>query len=157
MKIAPWQGCAVLVATLAWHSPSPAQIYHCTIQHANHRETIFSGTPCGENAETIIVRENLPAGQNQSVDPDYVLERQKASVTLWALAEKGRVAVGMNERQVRRAWGRPTTINYGNSNRGQFDQWVYRSKGKSISASYVYFSDGTVTSYDINKPKASGR
>ncbi len=55
------------------------------------------------------------------------------------------VDVGMDVVAVEASWGEPTTINTTTDAQGDMDQWVYRSCD-TCSASYVYISNGVVTS-----------
>jgi hypothetical protein len=63
-----------------------------------------------------------------------------------SLAGAGKVIPGMTEKQVKRAWGEPTSINPSFTAGHSFAQWVYR---RDISRSqYIYFQDGIVTGWN---------
>ena len=60
----------------------------------------------------------------------------------WSEIRAGKIKLGMNEHEVKLAWGIPTLINrasYG-------DQWIYR-RG-SYTAQYLYFKRGILTGFN---------
>lgn len=140
------QHCLIGIAWLFLASVANSQqIHKCVNNHPDGtRETVLSDIPCAGDSETYEIKPSISTGASKE-HGEWQRRQYEKSVSLWAAAEQGRVLPGMNERQVRRAWGRPTVINRSARENRRFDQWVYRGRAKT---SYVYFSNGAVTSVD---------
>ena len=144
-----------------------AQIYRCD----GPQGLVFSQIPCAPQAETLDLQhgykgDEVSRGHSESlsleqerhwrereaeaerqreVRPPQAREVTEEDRTRWRnLAVSKRVAVGMPEDFVRRAWGDPDRINRSLRSSGSSEQWVYRrDRGR---AQYVYLEGGVVTS-----------
>lgn len=62
------------------------------------------------------------------------------SEEIWGLIQKGKVRIGMTEKECELSWGKPKKINTTVSSSGRQQQWVYSA------VSYLYFDGGKLTS-----------
>lgn len=135
---------AAVVLTVAMATPGVAQVYRCDGPDG----PIFTQTPCAEDAVVVPIAPSAPQAGSGGTDwDDPSLRRGRELLQqdrLDRVADRRRVAVGMSERQVRRAWGEPDRINRTIHATGNREQWVYR-RGQARTQ-YVHFRDGTVSS-----------
>jgi hypothetical protein len=97
-----------------------------------------------EQADALRQREALEQEKARAESNIRLLELQRQGV-LKELAWKKKIAIGMTEDQVEKAWGKPTKINRTVSSSTVNEQWVYR-RGDAY-AQYVYLKNGVVTSW----------
>jgi|GEM_PF-1930944 len=143
-----------------------AQIYRCD----GPQGPVFSQVPCAPQAEKLEVQQGyqgdatsrgysehlrheqethwqqreLEAATQREARPPRAREDTWEDRTRWRnLAVSKRVAVGMPEDFVRRAWGDPDRINRTLGSSSSREQWVYRRD--RASAQYVYLERGVVT------------
>jgi hypothetical protein len=60
---------------------------------------------------------------------------------------EGKIHIGMEAIAVVASWGRPNDINRSVGSWGIHEQWVYGGYPSSSKATYVYFEDARVTSW----------
>lgn len=126
-----------------------ADIYQCTVDG----QTIFSDSPCSNDAQTIQVDPVTIGGQLDSgtnVEFYKAPQRSRArsdngcpfinSTDLKRLTIQHKIARGMKPDDVRRSWGSPTSIRT-----GRRTQWAYHYT--DYSARYVYFENGCVADW----------
>ncbi|MDN6319997.1 MAG: DUF4124 domain-containing protein [Marinobacter sp.] len=152
---------------LALSAPTQAEVFRC---HDAEDNTVFSDTPCGEDAKTMQLRDNriggsfnqnLPASQTADPEPNEKKEDPQSktagsetcrfinSTDLRRYLIKEQVVKGMTREHVRRAFGDPPET-YGNPR----EVWVYQSRsyGALTELTYVYFKDGCVERVAYRKP-----
>ncbi len=154
----------LLLASIALSTATQAQIYRCDTDTG----TSFSDRPCGNNAETITIRDNriggnfgdnLPPESNTTGEkegerqlPDIENEstcRFINSTDLRTYLTRNQVVKGMTKDHVLRAFGRPPET-YPTPQ----ETWVYHTRyyGALYELTYVYFKDGCVERVDYRKP-----
>lgn len=158
---------AGLVFLLAFSVTTQAQVFRCNGAEGN---TVFSDTPCGEDAEAIQIRDNRIGGRfNQNLPAREAVEpKQKGkneepsenpsepetcrfinSTDLRRYLIKEQVVKGMTREHVRSAFGDPPET-YGNPR----EVWIYQTRtyGALTELTYVYFKDGCVERVAYRKP-----
>lgn len=156
-----------LAFLLALSAPAQAEVYRCNDAEGN---TVFSDTPCGEDAKAIQLRDNhiggrfnqnLPAPEAANPEPKETHEEASSkasksetcrfinSTDLRRYLIKEQVVKGMTREHVRRAFGDPPET-YGNPR----EVWIYqtRSYGALTELTYVYFKDGCVERVAYRRP-----
>lgn len=136
---------AILVApTLA-----SSAIYQCE----QDGQTVFSDSPCGDNAAEINVDPVTVGGRlDTGTDVEtYKPPKQKRSASdddcpyinstdLRRLTIQNKIVRGMKPADVRRSWGDPSSVSTGRTT-----QWAYHYP--DYSSNYVYFRNGCVTNW----------
>lgn len=158
---------ASLVFLLAFTAPAQAQVFRCNDAEGN---TVFSDTPCGENAEPIQLRDNRiggrfnqnlptpeavePESQEKTGEPSGKASESKTcrfinSTDLRRYLIREQVVEGMTREHVRSAFGNPPET-YG----GPQEVWIYQTRhyGALYELTYVYFKDGCVERVAYRKP-----
>jgi hypothetical protein len=156
-----------LAFLLAFITPTQAQVFRCIGADGN---TVFSDSPCGEDAEAIQLRDNRIGGsfnQNlpapEAAEPEPKENSENASDTasgaetcrfinstdLRRYLIREQVVEGMTREHVRRAFGNPPET-YG----GPQEVWIYQTRyyGALYELTYVYFKDGCVERVEYRKP-----
>jgi len=158
---------ASLVFLIAFVAPTQAEIFRCNGAEGN---TVFSDTPCGEDAEAIQLRDNRIGGRfNQNLptpEPAEPESQEKTgepsgrapepetcrfinSTDLRRYLIREQVVEGMTREHVRSAFGNPPET-YG----GPQEVWIYQTRyyGALYELTYVYFKDGCVKRVEYRKP-----
>jgi hypothetical protein len=156
-----------LVFSLAMTVSAQTQVFRCDDVEGN---TIFSDTPCGEDAEAIQLRDNRIGGRfNQNLPAPDAAETGPAkkageppgeasepdtcrfinSTDLRRYLIREQVVEGMTREHVRSAFGNPPET-YG----GPQEVWIYQTRyyGALYELTYVYFKDGCVARVEYRKP-----
>ncbi|SHK18200.1 protein of unknown function [Marinobacter antarcticus] len=152
-----------LVFSLAMTVSAQTQVFRCDDAQGN---TIFSDTPCSDDAEAIQLRDNRIGGRfNQNLPAPAAAEpepEKKAgeasepdscrfinSTDLRRYLIRGQVVEGMTREHVRSAFGNPPET-YG----GPQEVWIYQTRyyGALYELTYVYFKDGCVARVEYRKP-----
>lgn len=143
-----------ITAFLCWPLLVSAAVYQCD----NQGETVFSDTPCGDNAVEITVDPfhiggsfdaaiqppSQPFTPEPPAPPAAVNNQECPYINTTRLRRyivEKKVAHGMKPNDVERAWGRPTSIV--RSSRGQ--RWAYHHS--DVARDYVYFENGCVVDW----------
>ncbi|MEX2474646.1 DUF4124 domain-containing protein [Marinobacter sp.] len=155
---------SLMLVLIALPMAAEAQVYRCTTETG----TQFSDQPCGDNAETLTIRDNriggsfgdnLPAQpepQEQPRDDEKTTHQDDEgtcrfinSTDLRTYLTREQVVKGMTKDHVLRAFGRPPET-YPTPQ----ETWVYQTKyyGALYELTYVYFKDGCVERIDYRKP-----
>ena len=154
---------SLLLVLIALAPAVQAQVYRCT-DSAGPR---FSDQPCGDNAETVPIRDNRIGGSfadNLPEEPEHTEATQPPpdsrqpeedtcrfinSTDLRTYLTRNQVVRGMTKDHVLRAFGRPPET-YPTPQ----ETWVYQTKyyGALYELTYVYFKDGCVERVDYRKP-----
>lgn len=153
-----------LLLLLSLPAVLPAQVYRCSTDSG----TRFADQPCGDNAETITIRDNriggsfadnLPETEPPSIDADNDQQAARPqeettcrfinSTDLRTYLTRNQVVKGMTKEHVLRAFGRPPET-YPTPQ----ETWVYQTRyyGALYELTYVYFKDGCVERVDYRKP-----
>lgn len=153
-----------LLVLMALPIAAQAQVYRCETDTG----TSFSDQPCGENSETVTIRDNRIGGSfgdnlpkasdpTESDEEDRPSARQESegtcrfinSTDLRTYLTRNQVVKGMTKDHVLRAFGRPPET-YPTPQ----ETWVYHTKyyGALYELTYVYFKDGCVERVDYRKP-----
>lgn len=154
----------LLLASMALSTAVQAQFYRCDTDTG----TSFSDQPCGDNAETITIRDNRIGGsfgdnlppkpttkeetkqdQKTASQEDESTCRFINSTDLRTYLTRNQVVKGMTKDHVLRAFGRPPET-YPTPQ----ETWIYQTKyyGALYELTYVYFKDGCVERVDYRKP-----
>ncbi|MDO6441531.1 DUF4124 domain-containing protein [Marinobacter sp. 2_MG-2023] len=156
-----------LVFPLVFATATQAEVFRCSDAEGN---TVFSDTPCGENAEAIQIRDNriggrfnqnLPASSAAKPEPHEKVEKASEagsepetcrfinSTDLRRYLIREQVVKGMTREHVRSAFGNPPET-YG----GPQEVWIYQTDyyGALYELTYVYFKDGCVERVEYRKP-----
>ncbi|MGB1949466.1 MAG: DUF4124 domain-containing protein [Marinobacter sp.] len=156
---------SLLWVLMALPLAAEAEVYRCTTDTG----TSFSDQPCGDNAETVTIRDNRIGGnfgdnlppETEAADPDGTADRQAAreespdtcrfinSTQLRTYLTRNQVVKGMTKDHVLRAFGRPPET-YPTPQ----ETWVYQTRyyGALYELTYVYFRDGCVEQVVYRKP-----
>lgn len=149
------------LSTLA--STAQAQVFRCE-QNGN---TVFSDQPCGEDAESVELRDNRIGGsfnQNlpaqEAADPEEQAKESEPekeagtcrfinSTDLRRYLVREQVVRGMTREHVRRAFGNPPE-----TYTSPQEVWIYQTRyyGALYELTYVYFRDGCVERVEYRKP-----
>lgn len=155
----------LLVFALAWPAATSAQVYRCQ----SGDDVSYSDQPCGNNQQTITIRDNriggsfgdnLPpqpdvgenagerAGETASREPESTCKFIN-STDLRTYLARNQVVKGMTREHVLKAFGRPPE-----TYPVPQETWVYQTKyyDKLYELTYVYFRDGCVESVVYRKP-----
>lgn len=150
-----------LMLTVA--APAQAEIFRCEAGG----NTVFADHPCGQDAESVELRDNRIGGSfNQNLpareapdSPDQVETREPEeeagtcrfinSTDLRRYLVREQVVRGMTREHVRRAFGNPPET----YTRPQ-EVWIYQTRyyGALYELTYVYFRDGCVERVEYRKP-----
>ena len=156
-----------LAFLLAFTASVQAQVFRCIDAEGN---TVFSDSPCGEDAEAIQLRDNYIGGRfNQNLPAPKAAEpelQEKAkntsdneskaetcrfinSTDLRRHLIREQVVEGMTREHVRRAFGNPPET-YGSPQ----EVWIYQTRyyGALYKLTYVYFKNGCVERVEYRKP-----
>lgn len=144
-----------------------ADVYRCQTPEG----PLFSDRPCGEDAETVTIRDNRTGGSLADNLPDFPLaapqqpEQNRAgeaapeqppspcryinSTKLRTHLARNQVVPGMTREHVERAFGRTSEVYP-----GYRETWVYQTRyyGALYELTYVYFRDGCVERVEYRKP-----
>lgn len=157
----------VFFLALMASAQTQAQVYRCNDAEGN---TVFSDTPCGEDAEAIQIRDNRIGGRfNQNLPAPEAMEPESHEKTAKASEAESepetcrfinstdlrrylireQVVEGMTREHVRSAFGNPPET-YG----GPREVWIYQTRyyGALYELTYVYFKDGCVERVAYRKP-----
>jgi len=157
------QAIALLFTLSALAVPAQAQVFRCE----KDGNTVFSGQPCGEDAESIELRDNRIGGsfdQNlpaqEAPDPGEQAEESEPeeeagtcrfinSTDLRRYLVREQVVRGMTREHVRRAFGNPPE-----TYTSPQEVWIYQTRyyGALYELTYVYFRDGCVERVEYRKP-----
>ena len=122
----------IMWAALLIAGPALGQVYKCN----QGGSVVFTSAPCDADSKPIDVRPATGAGG--PVDAMQAINNRRIAT--------GRVGVGMTARQVRASWGAPHKINVSHYASGVAEQWIYYRDEQHISAQYVHFQNGIVSS-----------
>lgn len=151
------------IPLLVLSSLAHAQVYRCDINGS----PVFSDQPCGNNAESLELRDNriggsfdqnlpAPAPAEPAEEPDRKAEEPEAgtcrfinSTDLRRYLVREQVVRGMTRDNVRRAFGNPPET-YSSPQ----EVWIYQTRyyGALYELTYVYFRDGCVERVEYRKP-----
>ncbi|MCM0613576.1 DUF4124 domain-containing protein [Marinobacter sediminum] len=139
-----------------------SEVFRCE----NESGIIFSDQPCGENPETINIRDNRIGGSldrnlpqpAQSQPENQAREEQEEengtcrfinSTDLRRYIIREQVVAGMTRDNVRRAFGSPPE-----TYTSPQEVWIYQTRyyGALYELTYVYFRDGCVERVEYRKP-----
>lgn len=139
-----------------------AEVFRCE----NENGIVFSDQPCGENPETIRIRDNriggsldqnlpLPATSQTEDKPREEKAGKKGtcrfinSTDLRRYIIQEQVVAGMTRENVRRAFGKPPE-----TYTSPQEVWIYQTRyyGALYELTYVYFRDGCVERVEYRKP-----
>lgn len=153
---------AITILALALSGTTQAQVYRCTVDGS----PVFSDQPCGEDAESVQMRDNRIGGSfNQNLpartEPETEEETDDPepeaadtcrfinSTDLRRYLVREQVVQGMTRDHVRRAFGNPPET-YTNPQ----EVWIYQTRyyGALFELTYVYFRDGCVERVEYRKP-----
>jgi len=154
---------ALTFSLFALAVPAQAQVFRCETDG----NTVFSDQPCGEDAESIELRDNRIGGSfNQNLpaqeapDPGEQSEESEPeeeagtcrfinSTDLRRYLVREQVVRGMTREHVRRAFGNPPE-----TYTSPREVWIYQTRyyGALYELTYVYFSDGCVERVEYRKP-----
>ncbi|PPI84870.1 hypothetical protein KEHDKFFH_06590 [Marinobacter maroccanus] len=143
--------------------PAQAQVFRCE----KDGNTVFADQPCGEDAESVELRDNriggsfnqnLPAQeapdpQKQAEEPEPEEEAGSCrfinSTDLRRYLVREQVVRGMTREHVRRAFGNPPE-----TYTSPQEVWIYQTRyyGALYELTYVYFRDGCVERVEYRKP-----
>ena len=157
------QAIALFFTLSALAVPSQAQVFRCE-QDGN---TVFSDQPCGDDAESVELRDNRIGGsfdQNlpaqEAPDPGEQAEESEPeeeagtcrfinSTDLRRYLVREQVVRGMTREHVRRAFGNPPE-----TYTSPQEVWIYQTRyyGALYELTYVYFRDGCVERVEYRKP-----
>ena len=156
-----------LALLFALSAPTHAQVFRCIDAEGN---TVFSDSPCGEDAEAIRLRDNhiggsfnqnLPAPETAEPEPQDKAKNTSDNESKAATCRfinstdlrrhliREQVVEGMTREHVRRAFGNPPET-YGDPQ----EVWIYQTRyyGALYELTYVYFKDGCVERVEYRKP-----
>ncbi|MFL1456246.1 DUF4124 domain-containing protein [Marinobacter sp. GN3S48] len=155
---------SLLLVLMTLPIAAQAQVYRCETDTG----TSFSDQPCGEDSETVTIRDNRiggnfgdnlpkPSDPTETDEEDRQPARQESedtcrfinSTDLRTYLTRNQVVKGMTKDHVLRAFGRPPET-YPTPQ----ETWVYHTKyyGALYELTYVYFKDGCVERVDYRKP-----
>jgi hypothetical protein len=154
---------ALMFTLHALAAPTQAQVFRCE----KDGNTVFSDQPCGEDAESIELRDNRIGGSfNQNLpaqeapDPGEQAEESEPeeeagtcrfinSTDLRRYLVREQVVRGMTREHVRRAFGNPPE-----TYTSPREVWIYQTRyyGALYELTYVYFRDGCVERVEYRKP-----
>jgi len=154
---------ALMFTLYALAAPAQAQVFRCE----KDGNTVFSDQPCGEDTESIELRDNRIGGSfNQNLpaqeapDPGEQSEESEPeeeagtcrfinSTDLRRYLVREQVVRGMTREHVRRAFGNPPE-----TYTSPREVWIYQTRyyGALYELTYVYFSDGCVERVEYRKP-----
>lgn len=157
------QAIALFFTLSALAVPAQAQVFRCE----KDGNTVFSDQPCGEDAESIELRDNRIGGSfNQNLpaqeapDPGEQAEESEPeeeggtcrfinSTDLRRYLVREQVVWGMSREHVRRAFGNPPE-----TYTSPQEVWIYQTRyyGALYELTYVYFRDGCVERVEYRKP-----
>ncbi len=157
------KGMALMLTLSVLAVPAQAQVFRCE-QDGN---TVFSDQPCGEDAESVELRDNRIGGSfNQNLpaqeppDPEEQEEESEPeeeagtcrfinSTDLRRYLVREQVVQGMTREHVRRAFGNPPE-----TYTSPQEVWIYQTRyyGALYELTYVYFRDGCVERVEYRKP-----
>jgi|TARA_Y100001001_G_scaffold129334_1_gene128415 hypothetical protein len=157
------KGMALMLTLSVLAAPAQAQVFRCE-QDGN---TVFSDQPCGEDAESVELRDNRIGGsfdQNLPAPepPDSEEQAEESepeeqagtcrfinSTDLRRYLVREQVVRGMTREHVRRAFGNPPET----YTKPQ-EVWIYQTRyyGALYELTYVYFRDGCVERVEYRKP-----
>ncbi|WP_417500727.1 DUF4124 domain-containing protein [Marinobacter sp.] len=134
---------------------APAISYGAVYQCKANGQTVFSDSPCGDDAKKLDHKPAPAIGGQFDTGTDVEFyeppARQRSakkdtcpyinSSRLRQLTIQNKIARGMKPADVRRSWGSPTSINT-----GRRTQWAYHYA--SGSSRYVYFENGCVDNWN---------
>lgn len=154
---------ALIFALSVLAVPAQAQVFRCE----KDGNTVFSDQPCGEDAESVELRDNRIGGsfnQNLPVQEPLDTEEQEEksepeeeagtcrfinSTDLRRYLVREQVVKGMTREHVRRAFGNPPE-----TYTSPQEVWIYQTRyyGALYELTYVYFRDGCVERVEYRKP-----
>lgn len=154
---------ALIFALSVLAVPAQAQVFRCE----KDGNTVFSDQPCGEDAESVELRDNRIGGsfnQNLPVQEPRDTEEQEEksepeeeagtcrfinSTDLRRYLVREQVVKGMTREHVRRAFGNPPE-----TYTSPQEVWIYQTRyyGALYELTYVYFRDGCVERVEYRKP-----
>lgn len=142
-----------------------ASVYRCQTPDG----VVFADQPCGQDAETVTIRDNriggnfgdnlpeFPAPEGSDGDPEETLRssqpespcRHINSTKLRTYLARNQVVQGMTREQVQRAFGQTSEVHPMPQ-----ETWVYQTRyyGALYELTYVYFRDGCVEREEYRKP-----
>ncbi|PPI86216.1 hypothetical protein KEHDKFFH_02530 [Marinobacter maroccanus] len=140
----------LLAAILVAPTLASSAIYQCE----QDGQTVFSDSPCGDNAAEITV-DPVTVGGRLDTGTDvqtYKPKKQTSSSSdddcpyinssdLRRLIIQNKIVRGMKPADVRRSWGSPNSVRT-----GMLTQWSYHYPG--YSSNYVYFENGCVSDWN---------
>jgi hypothetical protein len=96
----------------------------------------------------ILPKDNQCIGVETFLSPQYFRKRFPAwTAAQCSLVAAGEIVLGMTKELVRFSWGEPTDVNRSVGSWGVHEQWVYRFSTSPYSATYMYFENGILTSW----------
>ena len=157
------QAIALFFTLSALAVPSQAQVFRCE-QDGN---TVFSDQPCGDDAESVELRDNRIGGsfdQNlpaqEAPDPGEQAEESEPeeeagtcrfinSTDLRRYLVREQVVRGMTREHVPPAFGNPPE-----THTSPQEVWIYQTRyyGALYELTYVYFRDGCVERVEYREP-----
>ena len=156
------KGMALMLTVSVLAVPAQAQVFRCE----KDGNTVFSDQPCGEDAESVELRDNriggsfdlnLPAQEPpapeepaQTPEPEEVGTcRFINSTDLRRYLVREQVVRGMTREHVRRAFGNPPE-----TYTSPQEVWIYQTRyyGALYELTYVYFRDGCVERVEYREP-----
>lgn len=157
------RGMALMFTLSVLALPAQAQVFRCE----KDGNTVFSDQPCGENAESVELRDNRiggsfdqnlpaqdalgPGEQDEKSEPEEEAStcRFINSTDLRRYLVREQVVRGMTREHVRRAFGSPPE-----TYTSPQEVWIYQTRyyGALYELTYVYFRDGCVERVEYRKP-----
>lgn len=154
---------ALTATMLALALPAQAQVFRCETDG----NTVFSDQPCGEDAESVPLRDNRIGGRfdqnlptHEAPDAEEQAETPEPagkagtcrfinSTDLRRYLVREQVVRGMTREHVRRAFGNPPE-----TYTSPQEVWIYQTRyyGALYELTYVYFRDGCVERVEYRKP-----
>jgi hypothetical protein len=157
------KGIALMLTLSVLAVPAQSEVFRCE----KDGNTVFSDQPCGEDAQSVELRDNriggsfdqnLPERQPPATE-EQVEESEPAeeadtcrfinSTDLRRYLIREQVVPGMTGENVRRAFGNPPE-----TYTSPQEVWIYQTRyyGALYELTYVYFRDGCVERVEYRKP-----
>lgn len=140
-----------LLATLL---VAPTFAYSAIYQCQQNGQTVFSDSPCGDNAAEVTVDPVTVGGRlDTGTDVETYKPPEKSSrpsdngcpfinsTDMRRYTIQNKIVRGMKPADVKRSWGEPSSVSTGRTT-----QWAYHYP--DYSSSYVYFENGCVTNWN---------
>jgi len=134
----------LILSLFIWFKAYAGSFYQCEVDG----KKTFQDTPCkgaGVDENRIEIRVANPTVSNNERSNKH-WDGMARQYDLRVATQKREVMIGMTPEQVRRSWGKPSSVNKSYVAGKSREQWVY-DKGRSRNQ-YIYFDDGLVSAWN---------